>query len=103
MNNRQPKFIITGDGRLRLGTVNWHCELLRPGVRCLGGGFYELDYLSHRLLLNGASSEYGEPAWEKVERVTLSAYYRGLEMVYSTWEGWKEDFPVSERIEVSYE
>lgn len=103
MNKGQPKFIITDEGRLRLGTVNRHCELLRPGERCLGGGFYELDYLSHRLLLSGASSEYGEPAWEKVGRLTLSAYYRGLEIVYSSWEGWKEDFPVSERIEVVYE
>lgn len=87
---------------LRLGTVTRHCELLKPGEQCLGGGFYELDYISGRLLLSGASSEYGEPAWDKVDAIIVSAYYRGLEIVYSSWDNWKETLHVSENKEVIY-
>lgn len=46
------KFIITGDGELRLGDVNMHKDLLRPGDTCVGGGYYELDYVNGRLLLD---------------------------------------------------
>ena len=67
MNNTQPKFIITKEGTLRLGNVKRHCELLKAGESCIGGGYYSLDYITHRLLLCGASSEYGEPAWELIE------------------------------------
>lgn len=97
-----PKFIITKCGKLRLGSVKRHCELLRESERCMGGGYYELDYISHRLLLNGASSEFGEPAWEELERIEVSAYYRGLQIEYTSWEGWKEPFCVSEKMEVVY-
>lgn len=102
MNRRQAKFILTKSGVLRLGTVTRHCELLKAGEQCLGGGFYELDYISGRLLLSGASSEYGEPAWDKVDTIIVSAYYRGLEIVYSSWESWKEAIPVSENTEIIY-
>jgi hypothetical protein len=35
-----PKFIITMDGYFRLGMVNQHKDLLKPGDSCLGGGYY---------------------------------------------------------------
>ena len=85
-----------------MGRVRRHCELLRPGEYCLGGGFYELDYVSHRLLLSGASSEYGEPKWEKVERITTSAFYQGLEIVYRSWNSWEDAVAVSDFLEVVY-
>ena len=34
-----PKFIITMDGVFRLGMVNQHKDLLKPGDQCIGGGF----------------------------------------------------------------
>lgn len=86
-----------------MGMVSRHYLLLKPGEVCCGGGFYELDHITHRLLLSGASSEYGEPVWENIGRLAVSAYYSGLEIVYSSWDRWKEEFPVSERIEVVYE
>lgn len=39
-----PKFIITMDGFFRLGMVNQHKDLLKPGDSCLGGGYYHFDY-----------------------------------------------------------
>ncbi len=39
-----PKFIITMDGYFRLGMVNQHKDLLKPGDSCLGGGYYHFDY-----------------------------------------------------------
>ena len=103
MNNTQPKFIITKEGTLRLGNVKRHCELLKAGESCIGGGYYSLDYITHRLLLSGASSEYGELAWELIERLKVSSFYKGLEIVYSSWDSWKEEFPVSDRMEIIYE
>ncbi len=103
MDRKQPKFIVTKEGRLRLGMVSRHCELLKPGEACRGGGFYELDYITHCLLLSGASSEYGEPEWENFESITLSAYYRGLHIVYTSWDSWKKEFHVSDRLEIVYE
>lgn len=101
--NTQPKFILTKDGTLRLGMVKRHLELLKAGESCIGGGYYKIDTLSHRLLLNGASSEYGEPKWEKVDCIKISAYYQGLEISYSSWEEWQEEFPVSEKFDITYE
>ena len=37
-----PKFIITMDGVFRLGMVNQHKHLLKPGDQCIGGGYYHL-------------------------------------------------------------
>ena len=102
MNRTQPKFILTKEGTLRLGMVKRHLELLKAGESCIGGGYYELDTLSHRLLLSGASSEYGEPSWDKVDCIKVSAYYQGMEIIYTPWDNWKEEFPVSERLEVIY-
>ena len=103
LNNVQPKFILTTNGTLRLGLVKRHTELIKPGERCIGGGFYELDHIGHRLLLNGASSEYGEPAWERIDKLILSPYYQGLEIIYTSWDKWKEPLNISETKEVAYE
>ena len=96
MNSRQSKFILTKNGILRLGKVQRHCELLKAGETCIGGGFYELDYLQHRLLLSGASSQYGEPRWGETEQIRLSAYYQGLDVLYTSWEDWTDTYPVSD-------
>ena len=34
-----PKFIICMDGTFRLGMVNQHKHLLKPGDQCIGGGY----------------------------------------------------------------
>ena len=39
-----PKFIITMDGYFRLGMVNQHRDLLKPGDQCIGGGYYTFDF-----------------------------------------------------------
>ena len=40
-----PKFIITMDGYFRLGMVNQHKDLLKPGDSCIGGGYYVFDFV----------------------------------------------------------
>ncbi len=45
-----PKFIITIDGYFRLGMVNQHKDLLKPGEQCIGGGYYTFDYVSNRIV-----------------------------------------------------
>lgn len=103
MNREQPKFIVTEDGILRLGRARRHCELLKAGERCIGGGYYEFDTLSNRLLLSGASSEFGEPAWDKIERLKVHPCYQGLSILYKSWDSWKEEFSVSGNIDTVYE
>ena len=103
MNRTQPKFILTKDGTLRLGMVKRHQELLKGHETCIGGGFYEFDTLSHRLLLSGASSEYGEPSWDKVSSITVSMLYQGMEITYKSWDCWKEEFRVSDELEIIYQ
>ena len=102
MNSQQQKFIVTNEGVLRLGTVKQHCELVKPGEICIGGGYYELNYIGHQMLLSGSSSRYGEPVWEQLERLTVSGYYQGLFITYTSWDSWKEPYPVSDKLEVIY-
>ena len=45
-----PKFIISSKGFFRLGQVHMHKDLLQTDESCYGGGFYEFDYVSNRLL-----------------------------------------------------
>ena len=48
-----PKFIITMDGYFRLGMVNQHKDLLKPGDQCIGGGYYHFDYTTNRTCSTG--------------------------------------------------
>ena len=57
-----PKFIITMDGTFRLGMVDQHKHLLKPGDQCIGGGYYTFDFVSNRIILDSqvASGGYVE-------------------------------------------
>ncbi len=85
-----------------MGMVRRHYELLRPGEICYGGGYYEFDYLSHRLLLSGISTDFGAPAWERLSAIKVSAYYRGLAIVYSSYDDCMDVFPVSDNLDIIY-
>ena len=98
----QPKFILTNKGELRLGMVNRHYELLKPGEQCYGGGYYEFDYLSNRLLLSGFSTDFGKPRWEKFRTISLSEGYKGLRILYHTWRDWERAENISQEWEVNY-
>ena len=50
-----PKFIITMDGVFRLGMVDQHKHLLKPGDQCIGGGYYTFDFVSNRIILDRES------------------------------------------------
>ncbi len=93
-----PKFIITGGGFLRLGMVALHRELLLPHEECLGGGFYEFDYVGGKLLLSGKSFDYGPPRWGRVEVLKVPEQYRGLTIVYRDSRGEELDIMATMRI-----
>lgn len=82
-----PKFIITSKGYLRLGMVTLHRDLLMEHEDCLGGGFYELDYVGNRLVLSGKSFDYGPPRWSKVEMLQVPEAYRGMSIIYRDARG----------------
>ena len=77
-----PKFILTRAGYLRIGTVHMHRDLLQPGDRCLGGGFWEIDYVDNCLQLSGRSYDYGEPRWCELTTLLVPQSYRGMGIRY---------------------
>ena len=77
-----PKFIITIDGYFRLGMVNQHKHLLKPGDQCIGGGYYHFDFVSNRILLDRESYDFGRPKWHLL--------------------GFHDDFNVSEELNIEY-
>ena len=80
----EPKFIITLDGYMRIGQVRMHKDLLQPHDTCIGGGFWEIDYASMRLLLTGKSFDYGKPKWPLVTgKFYVPSAYRGMQIEYT--------------------
>lgn len=84
---KHPKFIITSGGYLRLGMVTMHRDLLMAHEQCLGGGFYEFDYTTNRLLLSGKSFDYGPPRWSKIDVLWVPEAYGDVPIVYRDTRG----------------
>lgn len=76
------KFILTNNGEIRLGDVNLHRHLLLPGERCLGGGYWQIDYTSMTLQLSGASMDYGRPQWDRFSTLLVPSGYAGMTVTY---------------------
>lgn len=76
------KFIITSDGVFKYGNVRMHRNLLEGGETCIGGGFYEFDFVSNRLLLSGRSYDFGTPQWGRIETLKVPAALQGLTILY---------------------
>lgn len=62
--------------------VTLHRDLLMGHEQCLGGGFYEFDYVGNRLVLSGKSFDYGPPRWSKVDVLFVPESLRGTAIVY---------------------
>lgn len=77
-----PKFIITNNGFLRLGMVTLHRDLLMPHEQCMGGGFYEFDYVDNKLLLSGKSFDYGPPRWSRIDTLHIPEALNGMAIIY---------------------
>lgn len=97
-----PKFIITMQGYLRLGMVNLHKDLLLPNDQCIGGGYYQFDFVSNRLLLDGESYDFGRPKWHLLETLKVPSVYQGLRIIYKSCDPFLEDTNVSEELKIEY-
>lgn len=97
-----PKFIITLDGVLRLGMVCQHKDLLKPGDQCIGGGYYQFDYTTNRVILDRSSYDYGIPRWHLLETLKVPSVYRGMKFVYQYDDDYLEDFNVSDELNIEY-
>lgn len=72
------KFIISKSGRLILGNVDYHFELIPKGeVGCYGGGFWKVDEENNTLILSGESIDYGVPEFKY-----LKDGYRDYKIIY---------------------
>ena len=85
------KFIITTEGVLKYGNVRMHKDLLAARDICMGGGYYEFDYISDRLLLSGSSFDYGRPRWDRVDVLKVPTAFRCMSIFY---EGKPLDIPI---------
>ena len=97
-----PKFIITMDGTFRLGMVNQHKDLLKPGDQCIGGGYYTFDFVSNCIILDRESYDFGRPRWHLLESLKVPSTYRGLRLIYKYDDGYHDDFNVSEELSIEY-
>ena len=79
-----------------------HTELLQPGDSCIGGGFYDIDYLSDVLIINSKSHDFGEPRWHLIDKLYVPKEYSGFRIKYVYADGYKEDFNVSEKLDSEY-
>ena len=98
-----PKFVITMEGVLRLGMVNQHKHLLKPGDQCIGGGYYHFDFVSNRIILDRESYDYGRPKWHLLEVLKVPSAYRGMSIVYTYDDNLHENFHVSEELAIEYD
>lgn len=98
----QPKFIITMDGYLRLGMVNQHKHLLKPGDQCIGGGYYYIDFMANRIILDRASYDFGRPRWHLLEVLKVPSAYRGFRIVYQYDDRYHDDVNVSDELNIEY-
>ena len=97
-----PNFIITMDGHLRMGMVNQHKDLLKPGDQCIGGGYYTFDYVSNRIILDRSSYDFGRPRWHLIDTLKVPSTYKMLRLVYVYDDGFHDDFIVSEELQIEY-
>lgn len=98
-----PKFIITMDGHLRMGMVNQHKDLMKPGDHCIGGGYYYFDYTSNRLILDRSSYDFGRPKWHLLESLKVPSAYQGMRIIYLYDDNYHDSFNVSEELKIYYE
>lgn len=97
-----PKFIITMDGYFRLGMVGQHKDLLLPGEQCIGGGYYTLDYVSNRIILDRSSFDFGKPKWHLIDTLKVPSTYRGMRLLYVYDDNFHDKFDVSHELNIEY-
>lgn len=97
---QHPKFIITTGGYLRLGMVTLHRDLLMAHEDCLGGGFYEFDYVDNRLILYGKSFDYGPPRWGKIDTLYVPENFRGVPIIYR--DSWDEELNLADTFTINF-
>ena len=96
----EQKFIITSDGYLRLGMVKMHKDLLEGNDICIGGGYYQFDYLSNSVILDREPYDFGKPRWNLLNDVLkVPSDYRGMTIIY---QNYNDTFNVSEAFKIEY-
>ena len=74
---RYKKFIIlenwrTGKLDIRLGYPIYHADLIenadnKEGWKCIGGGFWDMNFETKEIYLYGSSSDFGTAPKQKIE------------------------------------
>ena len=90
------------DGYFRLGMVSQHKNLLIGDDECIGGGYYQFDWVSNRIVLDRASYDFGRPRWHLLEILKVPAQYPCLRIVYVYNDDFHEDFCVSYELKIEY-
>ena len=96
MKNQHKDFLNESSVTLR------DAERLIGDDLCIGGGYYQFDWTSNRLLLDRASYDFGWPRWHLVDTLKVPAQYRSLRLVYLYDDDFNEDFNVSDELKIEY-
>lgn len=81
--------------------VDQHKDLLLGDDNCIGGGYYQFDWVNNRIILDRRSYDYGRPLWNMLDTLKVPAEYRGMSIVY-VYDNEREDFNVSEELKIEY-
>lgn len=89
-------------GRIILGNVSFHRDLLGENDVCFGGGMFKIDEDNKTLYLNDESVDFGVPRWdEDYGRLTIDSDFKGWKIIYEYNKFWyddKEDVDVTKLI-----
>lgn len=84
-----PKFIIaskpgTLKGRLRMGMVNQHKDLIIDYEKVHGGGWWAKNEEKKQIILYGESGDYGHPDFRFLDMIPKE--YEGYTFIYTPYE-----------------
>ena len=68
----------------------------------VGGGYYQFDYASNRIILDSSSYDFGKPKWHLLDTLKVPSVYRGLKLVYKYDDNFHDDLNVSEEMKIEY-
>ena len=74
----------------------------QAGDQCIGGGYYQFDFVTNRIVLDRESWDFGRPKWHLVDVLRVPSVYRGLRIVYRYDDGFHDDFNVSDELKIEY-
>lgn len=80
------KFVLierpNNEAEIRLFNVEMHCDLVRNGEKCLGGGFWKFDDDKKQIVMWDKSFDFGYPKFEGKKIICYDEDWEDFEFYY---------------------